>query len=60
MSRILMVLMASAAIGVGVLMAGAGGSKVDVSPPAHGGLPPPCRTSRAAIRVASIQRWRSH
>ena len=37
MSRILMVLMVSAAIGVGVLMAGAGGSKVDASPPANEG-----------------------
>src|ERR671920_1200015 len=37
MSRILMVLMVSAALGVGVLMAGAGGSKVDASPSANDG-----------------------
>src|SRR5215203_4576992 len=37
MSRILMVLMVSAALGVGVLMAGAGGSKVDASPSANEG-----------------------
>src|ERR671921_1325376 len=37
MSRILMVLMVSAALGVGVLMAGADGSKVDASPSANDG-----------------------
>ena len=37
MSRILMVLMVSAALGVGVLMAGAGWSKVDASPSANDG-----------------------
>ena len=37
MNRMLMVLMVSAAIGVGVLMAGAVGSKVEASPPAHRG-----------------------
>jgi D-alanyl-D-alanine carboxypeptidase len=37
MNRMLMVLMVSAAIGVGILMAGAGESKTEASPPAHGG-----------------------
>ena len=36
MNRMLMVLLASAAIGVGVLMAGAGGSKVEASQPTSG------------------------